>query len=90
MFVIAKHALADLTENIVETWIKPRSDKFVKKEGKKYFETTDDDPLVLTFRQFVNYLTQISSEMMYGKVREISVAYITLFYIVRFINVCNL
>ena len=74
-----EHPFAPMVKEVYNTWLKDRKDKFVKKEGEKFFETSDHD-LIFTFRQFVKFLTLISSETMEGKVQRLSVfSYITLY-----------
>ena len=70
MFVMAPLTLKGHMEQVVQHWLNPRHDKFKKKEGEKYFETSDD-PNILTFRQFINFLTKMTSEIKFGKVHEI-------------------
>ena len=63
------------TGDIVKYFLDNRNDKISKdikanKDGEKYFEVSDLEEGVLTFRQFINYITKTTSETLQGKVRN--------------------
>ena len=63
------------TGEIVQHFIDARNDRMSKdiknhKEGEKYYEVSDLEEGVLSFRQFINVIVKITSETRQGKVRN--------------------
>ena len=63
------------TGEIVKHFINARNDRISKdikdhKDGEKYYEVSDLEEDVLTFRQFINFIVKMTSETMQGKVRN--------------------
>ena len=73
-FVHTPRQTEGYTEEVVTHWLLHRSDKLAKDmgkgEGEKYFETSDLKKGILTFKQFVTFITTAPSETMMGKVRS--------------------
>ena len=71
-FVNSPRSFAGYTDDILQHWLTPKHDKLSKdkseSEGEKYFETSDLEEGVLSFRQFINFIAKSPSETAMGKV----------------------
>ena len=71
-FVNAPRALAGYMEDVIQHWLTPRIDKLSKDKGEgkgeKYFDTSDLEESILTFRQFINFIAKSPSETVMGMV----------------------
>ena len=71
-FVHAPRQSELYTEGVVTNWLLHRTDKMTKDmgkgEGEKYFEISDLKNGILTFKQFITFITNAPSENMMGKV----------------------
>ena len=69
-FVHTPRQTEGYTEGVVTNWLLHRSDKMAKDmgkgEGEKYFETSDLKNGILTFKQFITFITNAPSETMMG------------------------
>ena len=59
-------------KDVLQYWLDLRSEKLSKdkkyKDGELYFEVSDVENNVLTFKQFIHFITKGTSETMSGKV----------------------
>ena len=63
------------TKEMAMHFINVRGDRMSKdikdyKDGEKYYEVSDLEEGILTFRQFINVIVKMTSETMQGKVRN--------------------
>ena len=71
-FVNTPRANELYTQGIVKGWLNKRIDKLSKDknhaEGERYFEISDLEEGILTFRQFINFIVKAPEETTMGKV----------------------
>ena len=61
-------------KDVLQYWLALRSEKISKdkkdKDGELYFEVSDLENNVLTFKQFIHFITKGTMETLTGKVRH--------------------
>jgi len=70
-FVNTPQANERYSKDVITYWLNHRVDKLSKDkartEGEKYFEISDLEEGILTFRQFINFIVKASEEIAMGK-----------------------
>ena len=73
-FVNTPQANERYSKDVITYWLNHRVDKLSKDkartEGEKYFEISDLEEGILTFRQFINFIVKASEEIAMGKVHN--------------------